>query len=196
MERAGRNCRTLSPRTLRCTCLHRRFTRLEGFTQRAPHRHSRQATRLCLVPFVFVVLPRALPSVSRTHAIVRTVGSRAHSNNLSQSRTRRLRVRKCNRLFARSGVFGIAWAGSCLRQILPLVWSPGKTGVIGVGFWRPGKFWRCRCRGAVGMQQTATCELHRQIWRFGVLAWRGGDVLRASPPRCRTFANSCHVGHL
>jgi hypothetical protein len=57
---------------------------------------------------------------------------------------------------------------------------PGKTGVVGVGFWRPDKFWRYRCRYrvAVGMRQTAKCELHRQIWRFGVLAWRDGDALR------------------
>jgi hypothetical protein len=50
MERAGRTGRTLSARTLRCACLHLRLTRLAGCTQRAPHRHSRQATRLCLVP--------------------------------------------------------------------------------------------------------------------------------------------------
>jgi hypothetical protein len=126
--------------------------------------------RALLRPFVLVVLPRALPSVSRTHAIVRTVGnarSSAHSNNLSQSRTRRLRVRECDRLFASSGVFGIAWAGSCLRQILPLAWSPWQN--------------RCRWRGILALPRRGgdatngkmrTPPPNLACWRFGVARWR------------------------
>jgi hypothetical protein len=140
-------------------------------------------------PFVFVVLPRALPSVLRTHAIVRTVGtarSSAHSNNLSQPRTRRLRVRECDRLFASSGVFGIARAGSCLPQILPLARSPRQI--------------RCHWRGILAFRQILALALPLPLplprrggdatngkmrtppailafWRFGVLAWRGGDAL-------------------
>jgi hypothetical protein len=49
MERAGRTGRTISAPTLWCACLHHQLTRLAGCTQRAPHRHSRQATRFCLV---------------------------------------------------------------------------------------------------------------------------------------------------
>jgi hypothetical protein len=49
MERAGRTGSTLSARTLRCACLHHRLTRLADCTQRAPHRHSHQETRFCLV---------------------------------------------------------------------------------------------------------------------------------------------------
>jgi hypothetical protein len=132
-------------------------------------------------PFILVVLPRALPSVSRTQAIVRTVGtarSSAHSKNLSQSRT-------LDFVFASAidyllVVSYLASRGLVLASAKFCRWRgvPGKTGVVGVGFWRLGKFWRCRCRyrGAVGMQQTAKCELHWQIWRFGVLAWRGGDA--------------------
>jgi hypothetical protein len=158
MERAGRPG-TLSARTLRCACLHHRLTRLAGCT-RAPHRHSSQATRLCLVP-VFVVLPRALPSVLRTHAIARTAGtarSSAHSNNLSQPRTRRLRVRECDRLFASGGVFGIARAGSCLRQILPMAWSPRQI--------------RCRWRGILASRQILALPLPR----------RGGDATNCKMP--------------
>jgi hypothetical protein len=131
-------------------------------------------------PFVWVGLPRALPSVSRTHAIVRTVGtarSSAHSNTLSQSRTRRLRVRECDRSFASSGVFGIAWAGSCLPQILPLAWSTWQN--------------RCHRRGILASRQILALPLplprrggdattgkmrtlpaNSAFWRFGVARWR------------------------
>jgi hypothetical protein len=109
MERAGRTGSTLSARTLRCACLHHRLTRLAGCTASTTPTFS-SGNKALPRPVVFVVLPRALPSVSRTHAIVRTVGtarSSAHSNNLSQSRTRRLRVRECDRFFASSSAFGV-----------------------------------------------------------------------------------------
>jgi hypothetical protein len=99
--------------------------------------------------------------------------SSAHSNNLSHSRTRQPRVRECDISFASSGVFGIARAGSCSGKFCRWRGVPGKTGVMGGGFWRSGKFWRCRCRcrGAVGMQQRQNAN---STGKFGVLAfWRG-----------------------
>jgi hypothetical protein len=128
-------------------------------------------------PFAFVVLPRALPSVSRTHAIVRAVGnarSSAHSKNLSQSRKRRLSIRECDRLFASSGVVSIACAGSCLRQILRLAWSPRQN--------------RCHWRGLLASRQVLALafpfprgggngtngKMPNPQAKFGVVAfWRG-----------------------
>jgi hypothetical protein len=128
-------------------------------------------------PFVFDVLPRALPSVSRNHAIVCTVGtarSSAHTNNLSQSRTRRLRVRECEILFA-SSVFGIAWTGSCLRQILALAWSPRQNLVSLAGILASGKFWRWFCGrgGDATNAKMLTPPANLAFWLFGVARWRG-----------------------
>jgi hypothetical protein len=91
MGRAGRTGCTFSGRTLRHACLHHRLTRRAGCTQRAPHRHSRRTTRLCLVPLSSSCSRVHCPSVSTTYAFVRAVGtarSSVHSNNLSHSRTR------------------------------------------------------------------------------------------------------------
>jgi hypothetical protein len=131
-------------------------------------------------PFVCVVLPRALLSVLRTDAIVRTVGtarSSAHSNNLSQPRTRRLRVRECDRLFASSGVFGIARAGSCLRQILQLARSPRQIRC----HWRgilafPANFGDgvavVAARRGCNKRQNATPPANLALRHFGAAWWR------------------------
>jgi hypothetical protein len=131
-------------------------------------------------PFVFVVLPRALPSVLRTNAIVRTVGtarSSAHSNNLSQPRTRRLRVHKGDRLFASSGVFGIARAGSCLPQILPLAWCHWR-GILAfrqiLALALPLPLPRRGGDAANGKMRTPPAIL--AFWRFGVARWRRSNT--------------------
>jgi hypothetical protein len=45
------------------------------------------------------------------------------------------------------------------------------------------------------MRQTAECELHRQFWRFGVLAWRGGDALTAARWGCDKRQNANSTGN-